>query len=229
MPFIVLAIPVLHSSGAWIAYAGTGYLAGTISSTWIGTFILGNASLLSGVGLISAAGVAGASGLLATIGTGAALTLGKGLTAVGLGGVASWLGVAPVATFLGLTPVGWAIAGTATAGAGLLTILTRGVMRRLNEERAKGGLEPISARGIVREVREFEMVSKLTILRQIAREDRSASLSNDEATFTVNGKSFSVARLRYRVCEDQSEEIVYVPLLGRRYRVYVVHVADPEI
>ncbi len=94
MPLIALAVPVLHSSGAWIAYAGSGYLAGTLSSSWVGAFILGNAGLLSSLGLISAAGVAGASGLLTTIGTGAALTLGKGLTAVGLGGVASWLGIA---------------------------------------------------------------------------------------------------------------------------------------
>ena len=45
----LLAVPVLHSSGAFIAYSGTGYLAGTLSSSWLGAFVLGNSGLLAGV------------------------------------------------------------------------------------------------------------------------------------------------------------------------------------
>jgi hypothetical protein len=51
LPFLVIAIPVLHSSGAWIASTGAaGYIAGTLSSTWIGAFVLGNGTLLSSLG-----------------------------------------------------------------------------------------------------------------------------------------------------------------------------------
>jgi len=80
--------------------------------------------------------------------------VGSTLTAVGLGGVASTLGIAPAATFLGLTPVGWAIAGTAaTLAATFGYFFTRKTMRRLNEEREKGGLEPISIAQNISEVR----------------------------------------------------------------------------
>jgi len=57
LPIIALAIPVLHSSGGWIAATGGSYLAGTLSSTWIGAFVLGNVGILTKLGLISAASV----------------------------------------------------------------------------------------------------------------------------------------------------------------------------
>ena len=57
LPF--LAIPVLHSSGAFIAYSGTGYLAGTLSSTWLGAFVMGNAGLLAGSSALTAGAVGG--------------------------------------------------------------------------------------------------------------------------------------------------------------------------
>jgi len=101
LPFLAIAIPVLHSSGAWIASTGAaGYIADTLSSTWIGAFVLGNSTLLGSLGLVSAAGIFGATGGLAAFSSSAALGVGSTLTAVGLGGVASTLGIAPAATFL---------------------------------------------------------------------------------------------------------------------------------
>lgn len=104
---IFLAVPVVHSAGGYIASAGGSYLAGTLSSSWFGAFLAGNASFLSGIGL---GGLAGAVGAAAS-GAGAAVSSAAGSVAVALG-------LAP-ATFLGLTPVGWAIAGGVLAtGAG---------------------------------------------------------------------------------------------------------------
>jgi hypothetical protein len=121
LPLLAIAIPVVHSSGAWIAStAASGYLAGTLSGTWIGSFVLGNSSLLGSLGLVSAAGIFGATGGIAAMASGAALGVGSALTAVGLGSVASALGIALAVTFLGLTPVGWAIAGTGAAIAGVV-------------------------------------------------------------------------------------------------------------
>lgn len=85
------------------------------------------------------------TGILATFSTSAALGVGSALTTISLGGVASALGIAPVATLLGLTPVGWAVAETAAALAATLGyFFIRKMMRRLNEDRKKGGLEPIT-------------------------------------------------------------------------------------
>ena len=66
----LIAVPVLHSSGAWIAStAAGGYLAATLSSTWVGAFIVGNAGILSSLGITSAAGVlAGMGGGLSSVG-----------------------------------------------------------------------------------------------------------------------------------------------------------------
>ena len=152
LPFFAIAVPVLHSSGTWIASTATSsYIAGTLSGTWIGTFVLGNSSLLSSLGLVSAAGIFVATGGLAALSSDAALGVGSALTAVGLGGVASSLGIAPTVTFLGLTPIGWAIAGTAATVATTLGLyVTRKTMRRVNEERAKGGLEPTTLKEIIR-------------------------------------------------------------------------------
>lgn len=227
LPFLAIAIPVLHSSGGWIAStAASGYIAGTLSSTWIGAFVLGNGSLLGSLGLVSAAGIFGASGGLAALSSSAALGVGSALTAVGLGGVANTLGIAPAATFLGLTPVGWAIAGTAaTVAVTLGYYLTRRTMRRVNEERAKGGLEPITITGIVREVRLLEAQSLVTILERLEYELDNISLSRDHREVTVDGRVFSLPRLKYVVNEDGSEELVFVTRTGRKKRVLMVKAA----
>ena len=231
LPFLAIAVPVLHSSGAWIAStAASGYIAGTLSSTWIGAFVLGNSGLLGSLGLVSAAGIFGATGGLATLSSSATLGVGSALTAVGLGGVAKGLGIAPAATFLGLTPVGWAIAGTV---AGTVTILaatlgyyfTVKTMHRVNEERAKGGLGPIKLTEIVREVQLLEARSLVTILTRLDAELDNVSLSPDHKEVTVDGRSFPIHRLKYVVNRDGSEEIVFVTRVGRKKRVLLVKAA----
>ena len=67
----LIAVPVIHSSGAWIAStAAGGYLTSTLSATWAGAFIAGNSSLLASAGLASMTAVggffAGTSSTLAT-------------------------------------------------------------------------------------------------------------------------------------------------------------------
>lgn len=220
-PFFALAIPVLHSSGAWIAStAAGGYMAGTLSSTWIGALVLGNKALFSGIGLISAAGIFGAAG---GIGASVAGGVGATLTAVGLGGVASYLGIAPVTTFLGLTPVGWAIAGAGTVLAATLGYyFTRKTMQRLNEERRNGGLEPITISQIIREVRLLEAQSMKDILQRLSKERDDIQISADGDEAIVNGQVFSVGKLKYIVNDDGSEDIVFLTRTGRRRRVLLV-------
>lgn len=229
LPFLAIAIPVLHSSGAWIASsAASGYIAGTLSSTWIGAFVLGNSTLLGSLGLVSAAGVFGATSGFAALSSSAALGVGSALTAVGLGGVASTVGIAPAAaTFLGLTPVGWAVAGTAaTLATALGYYITRKTMRRINEERVKGGLEPTTLTQIVKEVRLLEAQSLETILARLAAELRNVSISTDQKNVTVDGHVFSINRLKYIVDNDGSEEIVFVTRTGRKKRILLVKAAS---
>jgi hypothetical protein len=226
---IAIAIPVIHSSGAWIATSATGYIASTLSSTWIGAFVLGNSGLLSSLGLVSAAGLFGATGGLAAVSSSAALGVGSALTAVGLGGVASTLGIAPAATFLGLTPVGWAVAGTAaTLVATLGYFITRKTMRRINEEREKGGLEPITLAQIIKEVRHLETQSLETILTRLDSELNNVSLSGDRKDVSINGQRYSLHRLKYVVNKDGSEEIVFVTKAGRKKRVLLVRAASGQ-
>lgn len=224
LPLFALAIPVIHSSGAWIAStAASSYIAGTLSSTWIGAFVLGNSTLLGSLGLVSAAGIFGASSGLAALSSSAALGIGAGLTAVGLGGVANTLGIAPAVTFLGLTPVGWAIAGTAlTIASTLGYYFTRKTMQRLNQEREKGGLEPTTLAKIVKEVRLLETQSLEAILARLGEEMSGVALSRDKKDFTVGGQAFSIRRLKYVVNKDGSEEVVFVTRMGRKRRVLLV-------
>ena len=222
MPFFALAIPVLHSSGAWIAYAGSSYLAGTLSSSWIAAFVLGNASWLSSVGLISAAGVAGATGVLSGLGASAAVGLGSTLSAIGLGGVASSMGIAPVATFLGLTPVGWALAGSAIAIGGVLTIFGHRAMRRINKERVKGGLPEIGVRHLIAQIKEHEMVSKIAIFRALAAERGEIDFSEDESILAIKGSRYSIERLRYVVNSDGSEQVVFLTKTGKRKILFTI-------
>lgn len=227
IPLLAVAIPVLHSSGAWIAStAASGYIAGTLSSTWIGAFVLGNSTLLGSLGLVSAAGVFAAPAGIAALSSSAALGAGSAMTAVGLGGVASTLGIAPVATFLGLTPVGWAIAGVATTIVAAVSFyFTRKTMRKINEERSKGGLEPITVEQIVKEVRKLEAESLEVILHRLAEETGRVAISGDRQDVTVDNQIFSIRRLKYVVKEDGLEEIVFVTRTGRKKRVFLVRAA----
>ena len=210
--------------------AASGYIAGTLSSTWIGAFVLGNSSLLSAFGLVSAAGIYGAasSGLVA-LASGTALGMGSALTAVGLGGVASTLGIAPVVTFLGLTPAGWAIA---VAAGTLITTLgyyfTRKTMQRMNEERQKGGLDPITLPQIVKEVKLLEEQSLQNILGRLEKEIDNVSLSSNREEVTIDGQVYSIARLNYVVNQDGSEEILSVSRIGRKKRVLLIK-EGPEV
>lgn len=232
LPLFVIAYPVLHSSGAWIAStSAAGYVAGTMSSTWIGSFILGNAALLAKLGLVSVASVfsagaagvsawasgaaAAASGVLSSTATG----LGAGLSAIGLGGVANALGIAPAVTFLGLTPVGWGLAATALATAGLGYYLTRktlasyfdeATLRRMNEERANGGLGPISIPDLINEIRRFEEKSIEFILERLSGERSDVKVSEERTEATIAGQIFSLSRLKYVIQKDGTEEIVFI-------------------
>lgn len=225
LPLFAIAIPVLHSSGAWIAStAASGYIAGTLSSTWIGAFVLGNSTLLGSLGLVSAAGIASAtySGLIA-ISSSAVAGVGSGLTAIGLGGVANALGIAPAATFLWLTPVGWAIVcGTVTVASTLGYYFTHKTTQRINEERKKGGLEPTTLAKIIKEVQIFEAHALEALLIQLTKEIRGVTLSADKKHLTVNGQVFSINRLKYVVNIDGSEELVFVTRMGRKKRVILV-------
>lgn len=219
-PIFAIAIPVLHSSGAWIAStAASGYIAGTLSGTWIGAFVLGNSSLLASLGLVSAAGVYGA-----TSGSSVAMGLGSSILAsIGLGGAASTIEITPVVTFLGLTPVGWAIAGTATTLVATVGYyFKKKIMQRLNEEREKGGLNPITIAQIIREVRLLEAKSIEEILERLSGQIENVYLSGDRSEFIVDGVVFSVSRLKYLVNRDGSEEIVFVTKSGRKRRVLLV-------
>jgi len=134
----LLAIPVIHSAGGWIASAGGSYLSGTLASSWAGSFMLGNAAFLKGLGIgIAGTATTAAAGIYAGV-TGAATT------------AAVAVGIIP-ATFLGLTPVGWSAVGVslvATAGAVAayrlkyrkpLGIIDKN-LEQINIEREKGGL-----------------------------------------------------------------------------------------
>lgn len=229
LPLFAIAIPVLHSSGAWIASTGAvGYLSGTLSSTWIGAFVLGNGTLLGSLGLVSAAGIFGATGGIAALTSSAALSVGTALTAVGLGGIASSLGIAPVATFLGFTPFGWAVTGTTVVIASTIGFyFTRKTMRRINEEREKGGLEPISLSEIVREVRLLEAQSLKAILVRLSFEMDAVQLSDNQKNVSINGQVFSINRLKYVVNADRSEDLVFVTRAGRKKRILLIKSA-PE-
>lgn len=228
LPLLAIAVPIVHSSGAWIAStAASGYIAGTLSSTWIGAFVLGNSGLLGSLGLVSAAGIFGATGGLAALSSSAVLGIGSGLTAIGLGGVASTFGIAPVATFLGLTPIGWAVAGSATTLVATLGYyFTRKTMRRLNEERRKGGLEPVTIAQIVKEVRLLETNSRQSILEKLSSEKDNVALSSDRTEAMIDGQTFSIKRLIYVVNDDGSEEIVFRTKAGRKTRVLLVKGPD---
>lgn len=220
MPLPLLAIPVIHSSGAWIAStAAGGYLAGTLSSTWVGAFVLGNGALLSSVGLASGAAAIGAAATSTMGGFGALLSY------VGLGGVASALGIAPAVTFLGLTPVGWAITAGAVGITSLLGyFICKKSLHQINSERNKGGLPSITLSGIVKEVRELEHESLLKILKFLAEETDEISLTNNENVL-IQGKKFLVKDLAYRIHPSGLEELVYKRLFKKDTHLFTVKLA----
>lgn len=230
LPILAIAVPVLHSSGAWIAAtAGSGYIAGTLSSTWIGAFVLGNSGLLSSLGFVSAAGILAASGGLTAFATGAAASAGAALSSVGLVGVATALGLpVPAATFLGLTLFGWAFVAIGAISGPLLYLLFRRTMSRLNAERQRGGLEPITAAQIFKEIRRHEAASLKSVLSKLESENSGVSLSPDREKFSVNGKPFFTKRLRYVINTDGSEDIVLLRWFGRPQRIFMVKTAPAK-
>ena len=134
IPFI--AIPLAHASGGWIAAnigaGGASYIAGTLSASWIGAFIAGN-SVLAG----SLAGIGIAGGAIAGFGTEM--------------GIAVGIIAAP-----SILPAAAAGAGIAAVGAGGAALIIRKHMKRINEERVAGGLEAISIRQLIAEIKEHK-------------------------------------------------------------------------
>jgi hypothetical protein len=226
MPLPLLAIPVIHSSGAWIAStAAGGYLAGTLSSTWLGAFVLGNSTWLGSLGLVSAAGIAGSTltGGLAAAGATIAATTGSALSAVGLGGLASYLGIAPVATFLGVTPVGWAIIGSVSTVMGSVVCLKmRSGIKAINEERVKGGLNPTTWKEILRDVMNLESESILSIINMLANESSNLVISKDRKYVFINGHQYKLNRLKYVINECGAEELQFIPRFGAAKTVFTI-------
>lgn len=230
LPFI--AIPLLHSSGAWIAStAAGGYITGTLSTTWIGAFVAGNAGLLSGLGITSAAGVYAAfGGTLSSAGT----AVGSGLTAVGLSGLAQSLGLAP-ATFLGLTFVSWAVVAFVIMiflGSSLIYFVGQGTLQLINIERMKGGLPNTTWREILEEAQNYEKQAMIDILAELdrkcmdvvfLRKSEDVIFLRESETGEIYAVTYKIGSLKYVVEKNGVERIVkssWIPF--RRIVVYTV-------
>jgi len=201
----LIAVPLLHSSGAWIAStAAGGYVAGTLSSTWIGAFIVGNAGILSGLGVTSAAGVMAAmGGGLSTVGA----ALGSGLSAIGLTGVAQSLGLAP-ATFLGLTVASWTMAATSVAAVGIGYFFTRKKLAEINQERAKGGLVAVTWTEIISEARDYEKQALMNILEELEAETQGdIILDRSSENVVVMGKTYKINDIKYVIDKSGREYV----------------------
>ena len=221
----VIAVPLLHSSGAWIAStAAGGYVAGTLSGSWVGAFVLGNAGLLSSLGLVSAGGIfaAAASGIAGVTSTAAALSS-SALTALGLGGVATSLGIAPT-VILGLTPVGWAIAGgTTVAAGGLAVYLKTNVMKQINAERIKGDLPEIGVFDLIAEIRQHEHQSKVDILMKLSKERLNFKVRPNDGELIINGEKFSISSIRYVIEESGREFLEQVNTLFPNKMIFEIN------
>lgn len=223
LPFI--AIPVIHSSGAWIASTATaGYLSGSLSTSWIGAFILGNSGLLSSLGLISAGGFFGAAATtISGIGSTATAIAAKSLTAVGLAGTASSLGLAPT-LFLGLTPVGWSIlAGTSVSAASLAVYLKASVMRKINDERRKGGLSEIGVFELVSEIKQHEYESKLEILKKLSKERLNFKVNVKEGKIVIEKNEYKISAIRYVVEETGKEFLQLVHKVYPNKEIFLIN------
>lgn len=201
----LIAVPLIHSSGAWIAStAAGGYVSGTLSSTWIGAFIAGNAGVLSGLGITSAAGVlAAVGGGLSSVGA----ALGTGLSAIGLTGVAQSLGLAP-ATFIGLTVASWTMVATSIAAVGIGYFFTRKKLAEINQERAKGGLAAVTWTEIIAEARDYEKQALINILGELEAETRGdIILDRSGEKVVITGKTYKISDLKY-VIEKSGTEYV---------------------
>ena len=223
IPFI--AVPILHSSGAWIAStAAGGYVAGTLSSTWVGAFILGNSGVLSSVGLVSASGIfAAAASSVAGLGSSAAAVSGSALTTMGLGGLVSSLGLAPT-MFLGISPVGWVVAGsTAIAASGLGVYLKASVMKSINAERQKVGLSKIGLRDLIAEIREHEYQSTLKILKKLSKERLDFKVYENKGTVSINGESYQISSIKYVVSESGHEFLELIRKFKRNRNIFDIY------
>ena len=201
----LIAVPLLHSSGAWIAStAAGGYVAGTLSSTWIGAFIAGNAGILSGLGITSAAGVLAAmGGGLSSVGA----ALGGGLSAIGLAGVAQSLGLAP-ATFLGLTVASWALVATGFTAVGIGYFFASKKLAEINQERAKGGLVAVTWAEIIAEARYYEKQALMSILEGLEAEFQGEIiLDRSSETTVIRSKNYKISDLKY-VIEKSGREYI---------------------
>lgn len=218
LPVIALAIPVIHSSGAWIAYGAGAYLSGTLSSTWIGAFVLGNIGILKTLGLVSTASAVGALvscgssialGISASI-AGLGSLLGAILVNVGLGKLAVWLGLVP-ATFLGLTLAGWSYVGIGVlilGFVGAVIFWIRSKMKPINEERQKGGLEKISFVGLIREIRNFERSSIREICHQLAQKRSDCQFNQETETLILQGDKYAIKNISYDIDSTHQEYLV---------------------
>lgn len=201
----LIAVPLLHSSGAWIAStAAGGYVAGTLSSTWIGAFIAGNAGILSGLGITSAAGVLAAmGGGLSSVGA----ALGSGLSAIGLAGIAQSLGLAP-ATFLGLTVASWALVATGVTAVGIGYLFASKKLAKINQERAKGGLVAVTWAEIIAEARDYEKQALIRILESLEAEFQGEIiLDRSSETAVIKSKNYKISDLKY-VIEKSGREYI---------------------
>ena len=220
----VMAIPILHSSGAWIASsAASGYIAGTLSSSWIGAFVLGNAGVLSSIGLVSAGGIlTAAGGGIASVFGAAGSLAGSALTSIGLGSVASSVGLVP-ATFLGLTPIGWAISGIAVAGTATLGyFVSNSIMTKINEERLAGVLPEITLWELYDEIKKFERDSILEILIKLSKERLNFKVRKSENLVNIDGKEYNIDDLRYEVEENGGEWITIKRTMRVAKKIFTV-------
>jgi len=205
LPFLALAIPVIHSSGSWIAStAAGGYIAGTLSTTWIGAFVAGNAGILSAFGITSAAGVyAALGGTLSSAGT----AIGGGLTAVGLSGLAQSLGLAP-ATFLGLTFFNWGVVVSVILSSVFIYFFAQRKLQYINEERREGNLPDTTWRDILKETQEYEKQAMRDILLKLNEECKDIILLKGSETVEIKGVNYNIRDLKYVVEKNGAERIV---------------------
>ena len=208
LPLITIAIPLAHSSGGWIAHAGGAYVSGTLSSTWIATFVLGNAGLLSKLGFVTKA----TSSIIGTIAVKSGTSLGGIMTTVGLGGLAESLGLVP-ATFLGLTAPAWGVVGVSVLGVGSLSVgvfafYIKKELNTINEERRKGGLEGISIRSLLKEIKTFEAELLKLLCIQLSEQNLDLSFDRKSGVLIYKGEKFLLSTIRYEIDEDDSEWII---------------------